>query len=282
MSDTTKKYKFKPGTFILVPNRQHLFDLEDTTIRVYLAICQFADSQGCCTPSIRGLYEMAKCSEMTIMRHTKILEKKGLISVVREKESSTKNKVNRYFILDKGPLQPESTPPSEEIEGSLQPEGTVPSGQTVGVPSGESPIPNPSSSTNPSITNPSDSSTKNGVTASDGLGDIVSLSSFDEKPISQPSVKTYGDPDINKVIKAFTAQIGHMTKIAFQRREANILIRQYGLDRVLGAINTVAEYRGVKFFPSVKNIADLREKWVALENFALRESSPSSSKMGVL
>ena len=123
---------------------------------------------------------------------------------------------------------------------------------------------------------------ENGVTASDGLGDILSLSSFDEKPISQPSVKTYGDPDINKVIKAFTAQIGHMTKIAFQRREANILIRQYGLDRVLGAINTVAEYRGVKFFPGVRNVADLREEWVALENFALRESSTSRSKMGVL
>lgn len=99
---------------------------------------------------------------------------------------------------------------------------------------------------------------------------------LDEKP-------TYGDPDINKVIQAFTAQIGHMTKITLQRREANILIRQHGVDRVLGMINGVAQYRGSDFFPSVRNIADLREQWVRIENFAIRQKTTSQhSKVGVL
>ncbi|GAB3068001.1 hypothetical protein [Pedococcus soli] len=90
---------------------------------------------------------------------------------------------------------------------------------------------------------------------------------------SDPETVTYGQADINSIVKAFEQNLElKMPRAQFQRRAAKTLLQQHGYDRVAAAIAYVAATRDQEYVPQIVSLEDLRDKWNRLELYARKHS----------
>lgn len=105
--------KYKPGTFITVPNLDSLHKVPAISQVLFLWICKYSDEEGMCYPGRKKLAKNLGCSIRTIDKHIDILESNGFITKTkRKKEDSKENLTNLYQIqLLHHPSEPNDTTP---------------------------------------------------------------------------------------------------------------------------------------------------------------------------
>lgn len=84
---------------------------------------------------------------------------------------------------------------------------------------------------------------------------------------------------IHPILKAFyeinpTLNFANKT----QRKACEDLVKQFGVDRVLKVVEFVGQVKGMPYCPVITTPIQLRDKWSALEIFALSEKNKKSSK----
>jgi predicted transcriptional regulator len=95
------KKRYKPGTFITVPSKYRLAELDGLTQSAYMWLCDHADrNTGLCFPSIERLAMLCKVSRNTIRNRIQKLETTGLIVRTRRKRSNGTNMPNLYQVLE--------------------------------------------------------------------------------------------------------------------------------------------------------------------------------------
>ena len=100
MSATNRPWT--PGNYLSVPNRKIIFDLREGELKVYLALCDYADSSGQCYPSFEKLAARAGYSRRQTIRIIGQLVQRGLLRVVKQRGTLKPNKPNIYQIMEVG------------------------------------------------------------------------------------------------------------------------------------------------------------------------------------
>ena len=100
-----KKYRAPSKEFFRLPN--NIFDVPMTpiqfTIYAYLVCC--AGSKGYCWPSIKTISDRTGISKTSVNEHLKILAKRQIIEIEKQKRPGSAYKNNTYTLLD--PNNPE-------------------------------------------------------------------------------------------------------------------------------------------------------------------------------
>jgi DNA-binding transcriptional regulator YhcF (GntR family) len=93
--------KFKKGTFLVIPNKQAIMGMSPINQTIYFWICNFADDEGVCFPSVTKLAKCAGVSARTVNRAIKALEEKELLAKEQRFEQNRQTS-NKYQILITG------------------------------------------------------------------------------------------------------------------------------------------------------------------------------------
>lgn len=114
--------KYQKGTFVIVPNIQHLKGKPSEMQAIYIWLCHHADENGMCFPSRRILAQESGCGIKTVDKYLIALEVIGLIEkTVRfgDNGNQTSNEYNLLVNLNEPtPFDKNDIPPSGE-KGSL-------------------------------------------------------------------------------------------------------------------------------------------------------------------
>jgi DNA-binding MarR family transcriptional regulator len=102
------KTKFVPGSFIVVPSKYLIMEVDAVSQSVFLWLCSYANYErdGYCYPSIKTLANLCHVSRNTVKNRIKKLEKAGLIAKVIRRREDGINLTNLYKILidDRKPM----------------------------------------------------------------------------------------------------------------------------------------------------------------------------------
>ena len=94
------KANYKPDTFLLVPSKYRLMNVDAIAQSVFLWLCCHADNAtGKCFPSINTLAKLCKVSRNTVKNRVKKLEQAGLVKKTVRKTADGKNIANLYQII---------------------------------------------------------------------------------------------------------------------------------------------------------------------------------------
>ena len=95
-----KKYRAPSKEFFRLPNQ--IFDVPMTpiqfTIYAYLVCC--AGSNGYCWPSIKTISDRTGISKTSVNEHLKVLAKRQIIEIGKQKRPGSTYKNNTYTLLD--------------------------------------------------------------------------------------------------------------------------------------------------------------------------------------
>lgn len=94
--------KYKAGTFITVPNRDHIRGLKANVQSVYVWLCARTDVNGTCYPSFALLAKEAGVCTRTALKCVDELENLGLIKRQQRRDDAGDLTSNLYRIIDKG------------------------------------------------------------------------------------------------------------------------------------------------------------------------------------
>lgn len=91
------------------------------------------------------------------------------------------------------------------------------------------------------------------------------------KPTRQ---KSYGNPDINEILKSFTEVTGlRLVNVKRQRRFASTLLKVEPKSRILGAIQFIGATMTDRYAPRITDIEKLYYKWNDLEMYGRKKAS---------
>jgi len=90
----------KPGTYILVHSKYKLQEIDAVGQSIFMWLCDHANQEGTCFPSISRLSKLCKKSKNTVKDRLKKLEKLGLIKKYIRKTDFGENKSNLYQIIE--------------------------------------------------------------------------------------------------------------------------------------------------------------------------------------
>lgn len=97
--------KYKKGTFINIPNKGAIKGQKSFTQSVYLWICEHADDEGLCYPSITTLSKEAGVSRRQVMREITNLENLGILQKeIRAINNKKTTNLYQIMILDEPPV----------------------------------------------------------------------------------------------------------------------------------------------------------------------------------
>ena len=95
-----KKYRAPNKEFFRLPNK--IFDIPMTpiqfTIYAYLVCC--AGSKGYCWPSIKTISDKTGISKTSVNEHLKVLSRRQIIEIRKQKRPGSAYKNNTYTLLD--------------------------------------------------------------------------------------------------------------------------------------------------------------------------------------
>jgi hypothetical protein len=101
--------KYQKGTFVVVPNKEHLKGKPSELQTLFFWLCEHADLEGICYPSRVTLAEEAGCGLKSVDKYLKQLVKMGLIEkTTRQKPNSNENTSNLYQVVVAEMLPPSS------------------------------------------------------------------------------------------------------------------------------------------------------------------------------
>lgn len=158
--------KYEKGSFIVVPNKEHLEGKPSEMQAIYFWLCSHADAKGTCFPTKSKIAKEAGCSHNTVDKYLKRLVEEGFLSVEQRKKKGTKENTSNIYqllIMVPPPTKNGTTPPpkigsetissinsihlttilpTEEAVNSLKEESDVPQSSVVMLPlsRGKTPI----------------------------------------------------------------------------------------------------------------------------------------------
>ena len=91
--------KYRKGTFVIVPNIQHLKGMPSEMQVIFVWLCHHADENGMCFPSRRILAQEAGCGIKTVDKYLIALELAGLIEKTERFGDNGSQTSNEYNIL---------------------------------------------------------------------------------------------------------------------------------------------------------------------------------------
>lgn len=83
--------------------------------------------------------------------------------------------------------------------------------------------------------------------------------------------KEYGDPNINKIIGAFTESFGTTKSSKYDRWAAKRLSDKHGVEPMITIIQLLASRRGDQYRPSVNSVSELERKWDSVASYLGRQ-----------
>lgn len=90
---------FEKGTFIIVPNKKHLYKLSAKAQVTWLALCAYADEDGTCYPSKSSLANLTGLGDRTITRGLEELKEKKWITWNVNKKPDGSFSSNSYTLF---------------------------------------------------------------------------------------------------------------------------------------------------------------------------------------
>jgi biotin operon repressor len=94
---------YHKGYFVVVPNYDYIPLMTNSTVKVYLALCKYANAQGQCYPSQNTIAKWSMLSRRQISRCIDELKQMGLITAVPQERSDGGWTNNLYQIQQKKP-----------------------------------------------------------------------------------------------------------------------------------------------------------------------------------
>lgn len=92
--------KYKPGTFILVPNILLLAGKPSEMQVIYMWLCTYADKEGKCFPSRATLARQSGCGIRTVDKYLeKLVEEDFILKEIRRSSTGKQNLSNTYTLL---------------------------------------------------------------------------------------------------------------------------------------------------------------------------------------
>jgi len=92
--------KYKPGTFIVTPNKDRIKGKPSAYQTVYIWLCEHVDDSGVCYPRRKTIAQEAGCDIKTVDKYLNTMVEDGIISkTTRKKEGTNENTSNLYQIL---------------------------------------------------------------------------------------------------------------------------------------------------------------------------------------
>lgn len=113
MNHPQNNMDYVKGNFEIVPNMHLIPKMIGSTVKVYLAICKFADKRGQCYPSYTTIGAWAGISRRQVIRSIKELEQLRVITVVKQERSNGSQTSNLFQIQQPRGSDLHVTPPSD-------------------------------------------------------------------------------------------------------------------------------------------------------------------------
>lgn len=109
--------RYERGTFITIPNKEHLRLVSLGARAVFVEMCDMCDEYGLCFPSRKTLCQRVGMSENSIDRFIEELLKNGLITKSRRTDSKGGYTSNLYHVMILPPLSPPVGTPYPHPQG---------------------------------------------------------------------------------------------------------------------------------------------------------------------
>jgi len=90
--------QFKKGTYIIVPNKQHLKLLSPKAQIAWLALCSHSDEDGHCYPSVKTMSKLTGTGEKTLKRGIDELIMFGFVKRKNRKKEDGSYTSNYYTL----------------------------------------------------------------------------------------------------------------------------------------------------------------------------------------
>lgn len=116
--------KYRKGSFITLPNKEHLKGKPSEMQTIYLWICDHSDEDGECFPSRARLAREAGCGIRTVDKYLKQLVEDGFLSSTQRKKAGTSENMSNLYqimLLDALPSVKKDTTPSVEKDAVTKP-----------------------------------------------------------------------------------------------------------------------------------------------------------------
>ncbi len=216
----------------------------------YITLCRFAnEGTQTCFPEMRTIAEEVGLSKITVLRALKVLEEWNIIHVEKRKVKG-KQISNLYTLLSKKVWK--EKPSIIEIHRETEYQKVV-----------EPSIKNDENRVSPQIRNNTN---------------ITILKEQDSSSNAQ---------GIAEIIKSFVDNIDVKNKRFYgnttQRKAAEFLIQEYGLETVLDAIKIIPQIKPkIPYFPSITTPHELVEKWTKIKDAIDRVKQNTSKQMEVI
>lgn len=104
---------YTKGNFEIVPNIHLIPKMVGSTVKVYIAICKFANKKGQCYPSYTTISEWAGISRRQVMRSIQELEELKVLTVVPQNRIGGSQTSNLYQLQQPKGSDTHVTPPSD-------------------------------------------------------------------------------------------------------------------------------------------------------------------------
>lgn len=102
--------KYKKGTFVVVPNKDHLKGKPSEMQTIYFWLCDHADENGECFPSRSRIAKEAGCGIKTVDKYLKQLVDDEFLSIEQRKKSGTKENMSNLYTLCLKDTYPQKEP----------------------------------------------------------------------------------------------------------------------------------------------------------------------------
>lgn len=91
--------KYKKGTFVVVPNKEHLKGKPSEMQTIYFWLCDHSDEDGECFPSRSKIAKEAGCGIKTVDKYLKLLVDEGFLGIEQRKKNGTKENMSNLYTL---------------------------------------------------------------------------------------------------------------------------------------------------------------------------------------
>lgn len=239
--------RYDKGNFAVVPNLRLMSNLSGNEMKVFVAVCSYADNNGECFPSRRALKDITGISEKAITTAISNLEEKGWLVRENRKREDGSTTSNMYTIQLFAPIE----------------RGTG-AGYQVGMET-----PSPKRSTPPPQ--------KIGRALPKNQGDInipVNIPSKD-KQLTSLATQALRD-ETNLVIELFkqvNPSYDQLFRNKTQRAAASRLLAKFGMPSMVKMLSTVEKTNGMPYAPVITTPVELERNGGRLKAFLTKHQT---------
>lgn len=116
--------KYEKGSFVVIPNKNHLRGKSAEMQSIYFWICEHADENGVCFPTRKVLADEAGVGIRTLDKCLKNLVKDGFLTVIKRKKNNSKENTSNLYqimVLEGGVVSKKTLPSvKKDTRGSVK------------------------------------------------------------------------------------------------------------------------------------------------------------------